>query len=277
MISRRTQIELRETLVCFSKQQITDLFDGVGLQPCANYKPGELSIRREHVERYYGSIDFTAPAQTVGLLQICSEVVRDGRCNVEKLLAALRQDGYEWVDGQFVSAGSFLLEGIAKLAQLRNLPELTAQVNRLAKAIESDPPLAVGAAKDMVESVCKTILGELGVPVRNEALPKMVRVTAKNLGLAPADVPNQTKGEDAIRRVLNSLAQIADGMARLRNLYGTGHGRAGGVTGGVTARHARLAVGSAASLAVFLLETHTERLVDVTDASNRSQIKPLGQ
>jgi hypothetical protein len=55
-----------------------------------------------------------------------------------------------------------------------------------------------------------------------------------------------------------ALATVSQSLAELRNLYGTGHGK-GGRTKGLSPRHAKLAVGAAATLAVFLFETHKER------------------
>ena len=78
-------------------------------------------------------------------------------------------------------------------------------------------------------------------------------------------IPDATKGANAIRRLLGSLGTVAQALGELRNLYGTGHGRDGRVRG-LTSRHARLAVGAAATLAVFLFETHQER----SDTSPRS-------
>jgi hypothetical protein len=46
-------------------------------------------------------------------------------------------------------------------------------------------------------------------------------------------------------------------LAELRGLYGTGHGK-DGKTQGVKPRHAKLAVGAAATLTTFLFETHKE-------------------
>ena len=110
----------------------------------------------------------------------------------------------------------------------------------------------------MVETICKTILEKRGVSTDDKELPKLVRTTAKELALLPEAVPDKAKGSEVIRRLLSNLNQVAQGMAELRNLYGTGHGRAGRVKG-IQPRHARLAVGAAATLATFLLETHLER------------------
>src|SRR5947209_5042830 len=57
---------------------------------------------------------------------------------------------------------------------------------------------------------------------------------------------------------LNNLATISQGLAELRNPFGTGHGKDAG-SRGLNKRHARLAVGAATTLGVFLFETHQER------------------
>ena len=59
--------------------------------------------------------------------------------------------------------------------------------------------------------------------------------------------------------MLSSLNQVSQGIAELRNLYGTGHGRDGRFIS-IQPRHAKLAVGAAATLGAFLMETHLERI-----------------
>jgi hypothetical protein len=74
----------------------------------------------------------------------------------------------------------------------------------------------------------------------------------------PEDIPESAKGADAIKRLLGNLGQVSQGIAELRNLYGTGHGK-DGTFRGLGPRHARLAVGAATTLATFLFETHESR------------------
>jgi hypothetical protein len=47
------------------------------------------------------------------------------------------------------------------------------------------------------------------------------------------------------------------GIAEIRGLYGTGHGKEGRARG-VNPRHARLAVGAASALVTFAFQTHLE-------------------
>lgn len=60
--------------------------------------------------------------------------------------------------------------------------------------------------------------------------------------------------------MLSNLGTIIQGSAELRNAYGTGHGKSKSqAKSGLTPRHARLAVCAAATLGVFLFETHEAR------------------
>jgi hypothetical protein len=138
---------------------------------------------------------------------------------------------------------------------------ISQQVTRMEGAIDTDPELAIGTAKEFVESICKTILdGRDERYERTDDLPTLVRKTTKVLHLTPDDVADSARATNTIRRMLMNLATLAQGSAELRNAYGTGHGKS--KTQGqqrLTPRHARLAVGTAATLAVFLYETHEAR------------------
>ena len=70
-------------------------------------------------------------------------------------------------------------------------------------------------------------------------------------------VDQQSPNSDSIRKVLGSLGVIVQGMAELRNAYGSGHGPAPSKRG-LQPRHATLAAGAASALSVFLWQTHLE-------------------
>ena len=132
------------------------------------------------------------------------------------------------------------------------------QITRMEAAVLNDPGLAIGTAKELVETCCKTILNERGIEIpKNDDLPQLVKRTVKELKLTPSDIPDQAKAANTIRVLLSNLATITNGIAQLRNKYGTGHGKAAS-SKGLGPRHAKLAVGAASTLAVFLAETHRE-------------------
>lgn len=134
------------------------------------------------------------------------------------------------------------------------------QINRMTASIESDPDLAIGTAKELIETVCQTILATRGKPVEDKPdLSPLVRRTLEELKLVPDGVSEGVKGAKSIKSLLGNLAVIAQSMAELRNLYGTGHGKPGG-SKGLSPRHARLIVGAATTLVIFLFETQSERI-----------------
>ena len=133
------------------------------------------------------------------------------------------------------------------------------QITRMEAAVENDPGLAIGTAKELVETCCKTILEKHGIQMeKNLDLPQLTKKACKELQLTPTDIPNDAKAADTIKRLLSNLATITQGLAELRNSYGTGHGKTAD-SKGLQSRHAKLAVGAASTLAVFLLETNDER------------------
>lgn len=135
------------------------------------------------------------------------------------------------------------------------------EIERMENSIDSDPALAIGTAKDLIESCCKTILAEFPGEVsigKSDDLPTLSKKMCKILGLVPEGIPSEAKGADTIRRTLSNLASITKGVAELRGLYGSGHGREGSHIG-LESRHARLAATSAMAFVEFATETYLKR------------------
>jgi hypothetical protein len=138
---------------------------------------------------------------------------------------------------------------------------ISQQLTRMEGAVDTDPELAIGTAKEFVESVCKTILDERDVDYdKKDDLPGLVKKATKALNLTADDISETAKAAATIKKMLSNLGTIVQGSAELRNAYGTGHGKSKSqATSALTPRHARLAVGAAATLGVFLYETHEAR------------------
>lgn len=132
-------------------------------------------------------------------------------------------------------------------------------ISRLENAVEHDPDLAIGTAKELVESCCKTILAKRGVPYSKSAdLPELTKALSKELKLVPDGIPDEAKGAETVRLILRNLTSMTQYIAELRGLYGTGHGRDGRHRG-LEPRHARLVVGAAVAFIDFMTETHHRR------------------
>jgi hypothetical protein len=155
-------------------------------------------------------------------------------------------------------AGGPSLSPLKEHAKLANANHLAEQIRRLEASVDADPSLAIGTAKELIETCCKTILAERGKPVSGAPdVSTLTKATLKELKLVPEGIPDAARGAEVIKRLLSNLGTIGNGLAELRGLYGTGHGKHGSTTG-LGSRHAKLAVGAAATLVMFLLETHKE-------------------
>ena len=202
-------------------------------------------------------------------------VVRTDPDEVERLRQLfntfLEKDGFEIVErakisGRPIFVGrQIVLSKILPAASLRTTFQrsdasyVVQQITRMEAAVEEDPDLAIGTAKELIETCCKTILDERGVTVeKGEELPALVKKTCKVLALTPDDIPEKAQASDVIKRLLSNMATITQGIAELRNYYGTGHGKSA-KTKGLQPRHAKLAVGAASTLALFLIDTHSIR------------------
>jgi len=202
-------------------------------------------------------------------------VVRSDVTECERLCQlynnCLKKDGFQLVEKARISGkpifvgryvGVQISPGIRAARETLSGTDVTyvsQQITRMEAAVNQDPELAIGTAKELVETCCKSILTEAGVTFsKGDDLPKLVKSTVTVLQLTPDDIPEQAKAAETIKRLLSNLASITQGVAELRNHYGTGHGKVS-VNKGLQPRHAKLAVGAASTLSVFLAETHEVR------------------
>jgi hypothetical protein len=148
-----------------------------------------------------------------------------------------------------------------KIATKLDSDYISQQMIRLEVAAESDPELAIGTAKEFVETVCKTVLGEHIEKIDEIEFLPLVKKTLKYLKLVPDEIQSNTKAAETVRVLLKNLAAITHGLTELRNWHGTGHGKHAKVKG-LQLRHARLAVGAASTLALFILDTNEFRKLE---------------
>ncbi len=206
------------------------------------------------------------------LCETLHPVVRSDAEEVERLRQLynhfLRADGYELVEKVRMAGRPVFAARQAEdidLSSLKTLKEafsdgsptyIARQITRMESSIDSDPDLAIGTAKELVETVCRTILAKRSIqaPVTLE-LAQLVKLTAKELKLAPSDVADEEAASDSMRRLLGNLGTITQSLAELRNRFGTGHGKVAD-SRGLQPRHAKLAVGAASTLVLFLHETN---------------------
>jgi hypothetical protein len=156
--------------------------------------------------------------------------------------------------------GTVLSQAEAAAARLE-VDEMRRQVERIRRDHATDPEAAVGQAKELIETACKTILGLTGeVPGGKEDLPKLVTRTLRHLGLDPSQLEESAADVVELRaakRVLGGVAAVLNGAGELRNARGTGHGRSGSPL--IDASLARLTAGLVLPTVIYLIEAYEVR------------------
>ncbi|EMR01617.1 abortive infection family protein [Cesiribacter andamanensis] len=132
------------------------------------------------------------------------------------------------------------------------------QLNTMYGSLHEKPHLTIGIAKELIETVCKTILIDKQVEVDpNWDVGRIVKETNKLLKFLPPETPNKEVAERAILKVLGGLSSIVQGIAELRNNFGSGHGHEPSFKG-LDKTYAKLAADSSSELALFYLKVHKE-------------------
>jgi Abortive infection C-terminus len=278
IISKKTTYEFQEYLSGSKLREIEILFDSADILCDDAYEPKVSGERRSLVSKYYHTLDLTIPDHARKLIHVFEEILSQleskikeppsfstpdlaetDRKSFDRLCLRLKHDGLMYKEGKIVALGhNPSLTHLEFIAVTADFSYLVRQMERIESSIDSDPWLAIGTAKELVETTCKSILAERNKEINpGWTFMELCKETRKELKLTPDDIPQANKAATTIKVLLNNLATIVQGLSELRNPYGTGHGHEAR-TRGLKPRHARLAAGAASTLAVFFLETHRE-------------------
>jgi len=141
------------------------------------------------------------------------------------------------------------------------------QINAIENSLESVPDFAFDLSKTLVESVCKTVLADIGQPADpNWDGPKLLRETTACLSMLPRDHPDPKKARDSVEKTIRGLLQTIQGLCELRNNYGmASHGR-DGFAARLDLRQATLAAQAADTIVSFLYRIHRDALMQTPGA-----------
>jgi hypothetical protein len=266
LISPSTRRAFRESLVGAYMREITEMFQDEGFAP--GPEPGEeiQGNGRRLIQTYFNAVRWSDQAHIHRLLRVFEQILRDapveGRAS---LIAGLASDGFvvDSGSGQIAQRSVQLTDD--SLNSLADSSAIRDCLRRMADAIDTDPRLAVSAARALVESTAKFVLSERQIAYTPSAkLPALVANAQQALGLGASAVDGSGDAADALRKILGSLTTLTQGLIELRNRVGVDHGRES-VPGWVRPRHARMAAGAAQVWCQLMLET-----LDDSDAPWRS-------
>jgi hypothetical protein len=162
---------------------------------------------------------------------------------------------YELVAKVESGASSPVVGSLSNVAQVLSFDTVPRDIDRALASADKDPEDAVTAACSTLESVCRSILIELGqgLPEKKD-IKGLFAAVRKPLGLGTDRDDLDPLIADDVRKVLNGLATVVEGVGSLRTHGGDAHGRERGYTR-IDRRIASLAIHSASTVALFLIET----------------------
>lgn len=250
-----TSLLIRQgTVIDFYRKEEFDDFteEAVGVRLCDQYGPMSskgaalhqfinncmdegalLKLLSALIRRYENSQMFSTDAQSFKALYAKSREILDRASNTNTIV---------------VSA-------VRSLQQEFSSEHLSSEMNLMLKMQDENPTEAIGKAKELVESCCKTILEANDVTVdRKWELSKLVSETTKLLKITPEDISENIPMATTMKKLLGNLRAIAESLGELRNVYGSGHGKSATYKG-LQPRHAKLAVGSSLTLVQFLWDS----------------------
>ncbi|PZP20371.1 MAG: hypothetical protein DI607_00025 [Sphingomonas hengshuiensis] len=152
------------------------------------------------------------------------------------------------------SAGLIVEPFISKVTKL-DFDTVQIEIARALPSLNADPEDAVTAACSLIEAVCRSILIELHLPLPPKRdIDGLLKAVQEPLGLSPGRTDLPVEIEQDVRQVLGGLTSVTKGIGALRTHGGDAHGREKGFRR-IDPRIARLALNSASSIALFLIET----------------------
>ncbi|MBB3186101.1 abortive infection family protein [Microbacter margulisiae] len=182
----------------------------------------------------------------------------------------LENDGFEIIQVSEIS-GKPVFEGrqkiigkshlVAKKAEIKkylNTEYVNNKINLMNEAVSSDTDLAIGTAKELIETACKSILKKHGKESDpNWNLGKLFKETSDILDFKPKKATNPDKADTSVKQILKGITTLINGVAELRNAYGSGHGKESDFQM-LESKYAKLIVGTVSEIVIFILATDGE-------------------
>jgi hypothetical protein len=156
------------------------------------------------------------------------------------------------------NAGIFRLQGARALADAAPKAfAIVRQIEAIETAIETSPGLAIDLCRGLLETVCKTILNDLGETISADAnADQMVSAIRKRFSIFVEPESVEAKARKPTKQTVSGIANFVSGVSEYRRLFGiASHGK-DGYDDDIDGMHAALVAGVTDSLVIFLYRMH---------------------
>ena len=152
----------------------------------------------------------------------------------------------------------FVMHG-ARSAMAGGMAHIEEQVNGIERAVIENPGLAFDLSKTLIESVCRTVLSERGIPFKpDDDLPALFKMVRNTLPFLPRSVSRETNVRRSLEQTLSGLHIAIIGVCELRNQCGFASHGASGPRPVLESAQALLAAEAADAIVGFLQGVHRQ-------------------
>lgn len=217
------------------------------------------------------------------LAETIHPAVRSNEEEVQELLAmynkALAADGFELlaideISGHPVFQGHRRLDGNGTLQEQKKAIRqyldgeyIQQRLSLMHRTVHTQTDVAIGLAKELLETTCQSILHQKGHPIDKEwSVNRLLKETVGTLDFTSKGANEPQKAEASIKQVLAGLNTTVQGITELRNSYGSGHGKVADFKG-LEPKYAKFIVSVVGEVCLLLLATsHSSiELVEVNE------------
>jgi hypothetical protein len=168
-----------------------------------------------------------------------------------KLGTALQRHNFQYMQGGFISDGTTApSRSLQDLIKGRDFPAIEVEFNRSLENVHTKPREAVSAACNILESIFKIYIADEGLtrPTKQD-LQGLWKVVRADLGFDPSSLE-----DDDLRKIISGIFSVVDGIGAFRTHASSAHGQ-GRKMYTIQPRHARLAIHSAHTVALYVMES----------------------
>lgn len=263
IVSDGTIVQFRNAAASLTLREIDDAFGAAGI-PLESVEDSRFQgQRRTRFMGYMAAVDQTKPEGVSSLLVALAHMMTalsqqyrapDTPDPLNPLILNLRRGGFEWDGVRITESTGALVSGAVAVTRGLDLRGLHDRIHAAERKVEADPSGAIGDAKELLESVFRTVAAHHRIHVDDNAdVTEQFKAIRCVLMVVPPGVTDPEQADAILRRLLGNLSGLCGTLAELRNAYGSGHGKADGFVG-LEKKHARLAVTAAGAIAAFVLE-----------------------
>jgi hypothetical protein len=193
VFSGRTLGVFEDASASIPLRQIDRAFQGVDIR-LGRDPGGPDGARRAQFRRYLAGVDQHDPQQLNRLGDALGALIEEVAASKQDFLVkAAERDGFVFADGVFRPAGT--RPKSFAVTRVEDLTFIDDRGRRLHLLANDSPKDAIGGAKELVESVCRTVLRLLGAPApaKTADLVDIAKSALEALERVPADIDDAKK------------------------------------------------------------------------------------